>query len=160
MCFNSNSVKTFMIYSFLSPFSIYFFPLSPSNLNLDLNLQDDKETAIAVLSKIYDVSRLEDEIDYLAAQAEEERHKKKDVSYLQVFKTKEIRLAFLVGAGLQVRPSVYLKYSNIFLHPKLQPDKEKSRGTEITTSNTSWQIFVRFILFLSGLSSDPTDHLS
>lgn len=54
-----------------------------------------------MLSKIYDVARLEDEIDYLAAQAEEERHKK-DVSYLQVFKTKEIRLAFLVGAGLQV----------------------------------------------------------
>lgn len=149
-----------MIYSFLSPFSIYFFPLSPSNLNLDLNLQDDKEKAIAVLSKIYDVSRLEDEIDYLSAQAEEERHKKKDVSYLQVFKKKEIRLAFLVGAGLQVRPSVYLKSSNVFLHPKLQPDKEKSRGTEITTSNTSWQVFVRFILFLSGLSSDPIDHLS
>lgn len=113
-----------------------------------------------MLSKIYDVARLEDEIDYLAAQAEEERHKKKDVSYLQVFKRKEIRLAFLVGAGLQVRLSVYLKYSNSFLHPKLQPDKEKSRGTEITTSNTSWQISVRFILFLSGLSPDPTDHLS
>ncbi|KAK9902342.1 hypothetical protein M0R45_001717 [Rubus argutus] len=65
-------------------------------------MKDDKEKAIAVLSKIYDVARLEDEIDYLAAQAEEERHKKKDVSYLQVFKTKEIRLAFLVGAGLQM----------------------------------------------------------
>lgn len=65
-------------------------------------MQDDKETAIAVMSKIYNLSRLEDEIDYLTSQAEEEHHKKKDVSYWNVFKVKEIRLAFLAGAGLQV----------------------------------------------------------
>ncbi|BBG93583.1 inositol transporter 1 [Prunus dulcis] len=66
-----------------------------------LFMKDDKETAIAVMSKIYNLSRLEDEIDYLASQAEEEHHKKKDVSYWNVFKVKEIRLAFLAGAGLQ-----------------------------------------------------------
>ncbi|XP_004296737.1 PREDICTED: inositol transporter 1 isoform X1 [Fragaria vesca subsp. vesca] len=66
-----------------------------------LFMKDDKEKAITVLSKIYEVSRLEDEIEYLSCQAEEERHKKKDVSYWQVFRSKEIRLAFLVGAGLQ-----------------------------------------------------------
>lgn len=56
-----------------------------------------------MLSKIYDFPRLEDEIDYLNSQLEEERQKKKDVSYWDVFKTKEIRLAFMAGAGLQVR---------------------------------------------------------
>ncbi|CAL8992559.1 unnamed protein product [Prunus brigantina] len=66
-----------------------------------LFMKDDKETAIAVMSKIYNLSRLEDEIDYLTSQAEEEHHKKKDVSYWNVFKVKEIRLAFLAGAGLQ-----------------------------------------------------------
>lgn len=56
-----------------------------------------------MLSKIYDVARLEDEIDYLNTQLEEEHQKKKDVSYWDVFKTKEMRLAFLAGAGLQVK---------------------------------------------------------
>ncbi|XP_061994161.1 inositol transporter 1 [Rosa rugosa] len=66
-----------------------------------LFMRDDKEKAISVLSKIYEVSRLDDEIEYLSSQAEEERHKKDDVSYWQVFRSKEIRLAFIVGAGLQ-----------------------------------------------------------
>ena len=66
-------------------------------------LQGDKSKAISVLSKIYDFPRLEDEIDYLSSQLEEERRKVKNVSYLDVFKAKEIRLAFLAGAGLQVQ---------------------------------------------------------
>lgn len=66
-------------------------------------MQDDKSKAISVLSKIYDFPRLEDEIDYLSSQLEEEQHKKKNVSYMDVFKSKEIRLAFLAGAGLQVQ---------------------------------------------------------
>lgn len=67
-----------------------------------LHVQSDKEKAILVLSKIYDIARLEDEIDHLSAAAEEELRKKKTVRYLDVFKSKEIRLAFLAGAGLQV----------------------------------------------------------
>ncbi|KAL5543244.1 hypothetical protein UlMin_010954 [Ulmus minor] len=66
-----------------------------------LFMKDKKSEAIAVLSKIYDIARLEDEIDYLSSQLEEERQKKRDVRYLDVFKTKEIRLAFIAGAGLQ-----------------------------------------------------------
>lgn len=65
-------------------------------------MQSDKEKAILVLSKIYDIARLEDEIDHLSAAAQEELRKKKTVRYLDVFKSKEIRLAFLAGAGLQV----------------------------------------------------------
>ncbi|GMH28562.1 hypothetical protein Nepgr_030405 [Nepenthes gracilis] len=66
-----------------------------------LYMKQDKSRAIEVLSKIYDPIRLEDEIDHLAATLEEEFYCKKAVSYLDVFKNKEIRLAFLAGAGLQ-----------------------------------------------------------
>lgn len=55
-----------------------------------------------MLARIYDLARLEDEIDHLAAAEEEERQKKNTVSVWDVFRSKEIRLAFLAGAGLQV----------------------------------------------------------
>ncbi|KFK35168.1 hypothetical protein AALP_AA5G248600, partial [Arabis alpina] len=60
-----------------------------------------KVESIQVLAKIYDISRLQDEIDHLSATAEEERVKKRTVGYLDVFRSKEIRLAFIAGAGLQ-----------------------------------------------------------
>ncbi|KAE8077175.1 hypothetical protein FH972_015765 [Carpinus fangiana] len=63
--------------------------------------KNERSKAIAVLSKIYDIARLEDEIDYLTAQSEEENKKKSDVRWMDVLKAKEIRLAFLAGAGLQ-----------------------------------------------------------
>lgn len=66
-------------------------------------MQNEKAKAISVLSKIYDIARLEDEIDFLSAASAEEPHKKDDVGFFDVFKSKEIRLAFLAGAGLQVR---------------------------------------------------------
>uniref|UniRef100_A0A803Q6X7 Major facilitator superfamily (MFS) profile domain-containing protein n=1 Tax=Cannabis sativa TaxID=3483 RepID=A0A803Q6X7_CANSA len=66
-----------------------------------LFMKDRKTEAISVLTKIYDVYRLEDEVEYLNSQLEEERQKKRDVRYLDVFRRKEIRLAFLAGAGLQ-----------------------------------------------------------
>lgn len=65
-------------------------------------MQKDKSQAIVVLSKIYDPYRLEVEIDLLAAALEEERQRKIAVRYSDVFKVKEIRLAFFAGAGLQV----------------------------------------------------------
>ncbi|KGN53026.1 inositol transporter 1 [Cucumis sativus] len=74
-----------------------FLPESPRWLFM----KDEKSKATAVLSKIYDFPRLEDEIDYLSSQLEEEKHKKINVSYMDVFKSKEIRIAFLAGAGLQ-----------------------------------------------------------
>ncbi|KAA3480255.1 inositol transporter 1 isoform X1 [Gossypium australe] len=64
-------------------------------------VQNEKDKAIAVLSKIYDIARLEDEVDHLSAALEEEQQRKNTVRYLDVFRTKEIRLAFLAGAGLQ-----------------------------------------------------------
>lgn len=67
-----------------------------------LNIQSDKDKAIVVLARIYDFDRLEDEIEHLSSALEEERQKKNTIRYLDVFKTKEIRLAFLAGAGLQV----------------------------------------------------------
>lgn len=55
-----------------------------------------------MLSKIYDPYRLELEIDQLANALVEERQRKIKVSYLDVFRLKELRLAFLAGAGIQV----------------------------------------------------------
>lgn len=55
-----------------------------------------------MLSKIYDPIRLEEEIDQLATALEEERQRKTQVSYFDVFRIKELRLAFFAGAGLQV----------------------------------------------------------
>ncbi|KDP42816.1 hypothetical protein JCGZ_23758 [Jatropha curcas] len=66
-----------------------------------LFMKDDKDKAIMTLARIYDIARLEDEIEHLSASAEEEQQRKKVVRYLDVFKSKEIRLAFLAGAGLQ-----------------------------------------------------------
>lgn len=66
------------------------------------NIQKSKAEAIVVLSKIYDPFRLEEEIDQLASTLEEERLRKNAVSYWDVIIVKEVRLAFLAGAGLQV----------------------------------------------------------
>ncbi|KAH0460316.1 hypothetical protein IEQ34_010979 [Dendrobium chrysotoxum] len=66
-----------------------------------LYLKKDKVQAISVLSKIYDPDRLEEEIDLLALASAEDLCSKKTVSYLDVFRSKEMRLAFFAGAGLQ-----------------------------------------------------------
>ncbi|KAG9136196.1 hypothetical protein Leryth_003801 [Lithospermum erythrorhizon] len=74
-----------------------FMPESPRWLYM----KKDKAQAIVVLSKIYDPLRLEEEIDQLAFALEEERLRKNAVSYWDIFRVKEIRLAFIAGAGLQ-----------------------------------------------------------
>lgn len=66
-------------------------------------MQNDEAKAISVLAKIYDIDRLEDEIEHLLAVSEKERERKSTVRYLDVFRSKEMRLAFFAGAGLQVR---------------------------------------------------------
>lgn len=64
--------------------------------------QNEKAKAIEVLAKIYDSDHLEDEIDQLTV-ASENDYQSKNIRFWDVFKSKEIRLAFLAGAGLQVK---------------------------------------------------------
>ncbi|KAK9072507.1 hypothetical protein SSX86_008941 [Deinandra increscens subsp. villosa] len=66
-----------------------------------LYMKKSKSEAIVVLSKIYDPFRLEEELDQLSSSLEEENQRKNAISYLDVFRIKEIRLAFFAGAGLQ-----------------------------------------------------------
>lgn len=65
-------------------------------------MQDKKEEATRVLSKIYPSPRLEDEIEILEDHLEKERATQVKVKYSDVFTSKEIRSAFICGAGLQL----------------------------------------------------------
>jgi len=88
----------------MSRFETYFV-----YINLLFHAQNREEEAITVLAKIYDFARLEDEVNLLTAQSERDHQRRDNVRYRDVFKSKEIRLAFLAGAGLQVRKTLYLE---------------------------------------------------
>lgn len=69
-----------------------------------------------MLTKIYDFDRLEDEVASLTVQSEQDREKRGNKGLRDVLKSREIRLAFLAGGGLQVRKSklgdtVYAKHN-------------------------------------------------
>ncbi|XP_042484790.1 inositol transporter 1-like isoform X2 [Macadamia integrifolia] len=67
-----------------------------------LYLKNERSKAINVLSKIYDPNRLEEEVGLLTMASEQDIFQSKSSGrYRDVFKTKEIRIAFLAGAGLQ-----------------------------------------------------------
>ncbi|CAL0300438.1 unnamed protein product [Lupinus luteus] len=74
-----------------------FLPESPRWLYL----QNKKDEAKNVLSKIYPSPRLEDEIEILETHMEKEGASKVKVKYIDVFTSKEIRSAFIFEAGLQ-----------------------------------------------------------
>ncbi|XP_021895552.1 inositol transporter 1 isoform X2 [Carica papaya] len=79
----------------------FFFMLCLPESPRWLFMKNDEAKAISVLAKIYDIDRLEDEIEHLLAVSEKERERKSTVRYLDVFRSKEMRLAFFAGAGLQ-----------------------------------------------------------
>ncbi|KAL2323829.1 hypothetical protein Fmac_022887 [Flemingia macrophylla] len=74
-----------------------FLPESPRWLFM----KNRREEAVRVLSKIYSSPRLEDEIEILQELLEKEQKNAAKVKYSDVFKVKEIRVAFICGAGLQ-----------------------------------------------------------
>ncbi|KAH9302071.1 hypothetical protein KI387_013654, partial [Taxus chinensis] len=77
-----------------------FLPESPRWL-----FQKRKQVeAVAILEKMYDPDRLESEIEQLSAAVEEEiqeRESKGKISYLDLLKSKELRLALFAGVGFQ-----------------------------------------------------------
>lgn len=75
-----------------------FLPESPRWLFM----KNRKNEAVDVLSNIYDLARLEDEVEFLTAEAKQDTQKNKKIRFQDVFISKEIRLAFMVGAGLMV----------------------------------------------------------
>ena len=79
-------------------------------------MQNEKEQAVLVLSRIYDPDRLEEEKDLLSAAADENTEFRDSVRYLDVFKSKEMRLAFFAGAGLQVKICSLFFYIYMFLN--------------------------------------------
>jgi hypothetical protein len=52
--------------------------------------------------EMYDSDRQQDEIDQLAVSSRHDSQSGKNVSCLNVFESKEVRLALLTGAGLEI----------------------------------------------------------
>lgn len=78
-------------------------------------MQNEKEQAVSVLSKIYDPDRLEEEKVLLSVASDENIESKDSAKYLDVFKSKEMRLAFFAGAGLQVKSCSLFIYIYLYM---------------------------------------------
>lgn len=77
-----------------------FLPESPRWLFM----QNNQVEGVAVLEKIYDSDRLASEVEQLSAAVEEDlnsRDSSGNLSYLDLFKSKEVRRALFTGVGLQ-----------------------------------------------------------
>ncbi|XP_043726063.1 inositol transporter 1 isoform X2 [Telopea speciosissima] len=79
-------------------FLMLYLPESPRWLYM----KNERSKAVNVLSKIYNPSRLEEEVGLLSVALEQDLYQSKSSGrYRDVFKTKEVRIAFLAGGGLQ-----------------------------------------------------------
>jgi hypothetical protein len=70
-----------------------------------ISLWNKQVEAVAVLKKIYESNRLKGEIEQLSSVVEEELQQVQPmerIGYFSLFSKKEIRLALLVGVGLQM----------------------------------------------------------
>ena len=83
----------------LTIFQFFLMLMLPESLRW-LYMKKSKSEPIVVMSKIYDPYRLEEELCQLSNDLEEERQRKIAISYLDVFRIKEITLALFVGIGL------------------------------------------------------------
>jgi hypothetical protein len=86
--------RLFLVMSYL--FDLLFLPY------INFSVQGEKAKAIAVLEQIYDSDRLDEEVELLASASMHEFQSNCTGSYLDIFRSKELRLAFCAGAGLQV----------------------------------------------------------
>ncbi|GKA53829.1 hypothetical protein Tco_0747144 [Tanacetum coccineum] len=74
-------------------------PIFGLGLGFGFGFGRSSSEAIAILSKIYDPYQLKDELDQLSVALEEKRISMSSVRYQEVFRNKEITLAFVAGGG-------------------------------------------------------------
>ena len=82
-------------------------------------MQNKQVEGIAVLEKIYDPDRLGSEIGQLSAAVQEDLQgmdSNGKLSYLELFKSREVRRALFTGVGLQVYS---YKFSYLILQVKI-----------------------------------------
>ncbi|XLS82309.1 hypothetical protein HN51_048140, partial [Arachis hypogaea] len=103
------SITIRIVVGFMLLTCIWEFNFPPFMVLVIAILNDgEMKQLMCFLRSIYDLARLEDEVDFLTAQSEQDRQKRNNVKFWDAFRSKEIKLAFLVGGGLLVK-----KFTNV-----------------------------------------------